>query len=118
MNWGWVGRRFGKAVPLSRVRIDFTVSMDDVAAILADWVVSESDVWTALVEAETPVWPDLTRAKVSRIVRHALSESGSGIFESYWGDDFNARQIEAVRAWSRAQCRAVWPRQSIESWGI
>lgn len=117
MRWAWVGKRFGRVVPLAQVTVQHTLAMSDVAQILCGWAVSESDIWLSLMEAREPVLPDLKASKINEIVKRVMEEQGTGVFESYWADDINQRQSDIVTAWSREQCRAVWPKQSAESWG-
>lgn len=117
MRWTWVGKRFGKTVPLAQVTVTHVLSVSDVSQILCGWAVGESDIWVSLMEATIPVFPDLKASKINEIVRHVMAEQGNGVFESYWSDEINQRQSDLVTAWSREQCRAVWPKQSEQTWG-
>lgn len=116
LRWGWMHKRFNREVPLTQVRITYSVDLEDMSQILCSWLVGAPHWWNVPVGEREESLPVLSESRVCAIIRRDLERGGLDLFEHVWSDDVSRREQKVIESWARETLTRVYPSQAAQTW--
>jgi hypothetical protein len=116
LRWGWIHERLGREIPLTQVRITYSVDLEDMSQMLCAWLVGAPHWWNVPEGEREASLPVLSESQIAVTIRRELERGGLDLFEHVWSDDVSRRDQKIIETWARETLTNAFPSQAAQTW--